>query len=789
MQFRQDTDRNLGRNSTITTITAESARFKVTRKVAKADSKLTISDTITTVASEAGGAIGVYVKHIASLGGKATAVHVGGAEYPFLYADKKKGCTSNLGNHGNPTIHATVGGAGLGLVAIDDVFRVHASTTNNAMRGAAGCEVTSDPSITLADPNFGIPAGTSYTLEWAVYVQPAAACTLDAHKKAMGATTAPRSALERRLRLRRKAVGPRLLDVRDTPGDHDDPPPPGHCHGAGEPCSSTGQCCADPDQPPRRLKCAGGVCCASYGMLCSSSVECCAGCKCVPDGGPGHSVCVLGAEAEAAVDGRGPAGPRLGTAEPAYPQCSSEPPPPPTPSPSPSPSPSPGPGPGPAPPPTPHPGPSPGPGPASADRYWDFINSVRADAGVNIAVPGMGVLNFLDEGPANPGYPSCTPASCPNATVRAIMDYNNLYYLVAHTPMTDRKNPCAPTVDLAAHGSAFLTELSPASEAEIAATIRAVKAADPSKKVLIYMHAFISSELGAEEKYADCRVTDASGAQVYYEVGPGSCKTYPLFYGTTSNSYGAKLDQVIDKIFTMGADGVYHDEWGWSKTPLTYDHYDGFTVAFTERLSVAKEIAAVALTHRDQAVSFIASVKKRGGVFLANSPPLTKTVADLQASVHFAEDIINQKMEYLHPYTPVGLARTQGQQTGVDPDPRTHDMGAALGANAAGHLLQGVATFAYDRLYPWQEQGRGGTIAQHMFPLTVSRVGPGYVVGTDRVITGVPGTFTFPSGEPLCQYAFGPTGLLQSSKAVSGPEVSVSVSAGGVAIVVSEACN
>ena len=73
----------------------------------------------------------------------------------------------------------------------------------------------------------------------------------------------------------------------------------------------------------------------------------------------------------------------------------------------------------------------------------------------------------------------------------------------------------------------------------------------------------------------------------------------------------------------------------------------------------------------------------------------------------------------------------------------------------------------------------------------VLRAGPGYVVGTDRVITATSGTFAFPSGGDggLCQYTYGSTGLLQSSKAVTGPAVSVSVSAGSVAVVVREACS
>jgi hypothetical protein len=72
--------------------------------------------------------------------------------------------------------HGNVGGtrAGLGMVALDDVFRVHAECRNFAVprlnpRVNSSCAVASPPAVRLSDPRFALPAGESHTLEWALY--------------------------------------------------------------------------------------------------------------------------------------------------------------------------------------------------------------------------------------------------------------------------------------------------------------------------------------------------------------------------------------------------------------------------------------------------------------------------------------------------------------------------------------------------------------------------------------------------------------------------------------------
>ena len=82
----------------------------------------------------------------------------------------------DAGTGGNPTVYAMFGSkVGVGLVALDDVFVAHSETANragpvDAFTNTRACQLlrSTPPSVELADPHFGLAAGASHTLEWAV---------------------------------------------------------------------------------------------------------------------------------------------------------------------------------------------------------------------------------------------------------------------------------------------------------------------------------------------------------------------------------------------------------------------------------------------------------------------------------------------------------------------------------------------------------------------------------------------------------------------------------------------
>ena len=157
--------------------------------------RLLINDTVT---NNVPATIGMIVRHNAALvqGGTVDSVTV-----PGVLSPHSCGTDDNPGNFCGPgtcdrDVHRTNGAsphiffnatssasvstaASLGLVALDDVFRVHTETRNFAIRqlnprAPSNCEVSSPPSIQLMDPILALAARTSQTHEWAIYPSSAA---------------------------------------------------------------------------------------------------------------------------------------------------------------------------------------------------------------------------------------------------------------------------------------------------------------------------------------------------------------------------------------------------------------------------------------------------------------------------------------------------------------------------------------------------------------------------------------------------------------------------------------
>ena len=171
------------------TVSASSGDYTLSRRYALdpappvAALRVLIDDTLTSTAAEL---IGISVKHDVRLArGTVDNVQVPGRFEPgmcgtdgpdgnaaiFGYADYEAHST----NFGAPHIWLnTTTGAGLGMVALDDVFRVHAQQRQFAAaslnpRVKMSCPVNDPPSIRLSDPFFGLAPAASHTLEWAVY--------------------------------------------------------------------------------------------------------------------------------------------------------------------------------------------------------------------------------------------------------------------------------------------------------------------------------------------------------------------------------------------------------------------------------------------------------------------------------------------------------------------------------------------------------------------------------------------------------------------------------------------
>ena len=247
---------------------------------------------------------------------------------------------------------------------------------------------------------------------------------------------------------------------------------------------------------------------------------------------------------------------------------------------------------------------------------------------------------------------------------------------------------------------------------------------DGSKKTAIYFHFFLGVYEPNNVRFAPDRGLDANGNHVDYGGGASYCK---LFVPTLRNGWGQEQAKVIDKILDeIGADGLYIDEFSWSKVKYVYNTLDGCSADIdtaTHRIKRLKGSAA--LLSRDYRAHHVTRVLDRGRPLIINGQPQTRTLRRLkfQAFVETGSGPANCMRTHL--YSPVILG-----------DHLTEDTYKEIYQNMLMGLDHGcLYAYYYIRFLP------NTTLAEHMYPFTPIELHEGYVIGKERILTNRSGLF------------------------------------------------
>ena len=277
-------------------------------------------------------------------------------------------------------------------------------------------------------------------------------------------------------------------------------------------------------------------------------------------------------------------------------------------------------------------------------------------------------------------------------------------------------------------------------------------------KTSYYIDTSISTGANDWDTYADARVLDVHGKQVLYRPCSGEAVKYanltaarqgelPMFVGTLSNSYGPIIKRYIDKIFALGVNVVYHDEYGYSLVSFTYGTWDNHSAFLHPAdLSIRALVGSLDLLSLELELDIQKIIAANDGGFMANGPPVTRTIMEGQFGVHFQEDSEHCRVKHVQTYSPVMLNRRASQA--ADQDPKYSRKGNVSGAdicwNILNHLDDGVLSENYDGMFA--KLPDLPTIWEHMWPITVIELGDGFVIGNERVVTKSTGTFVAPAG-------------------------------------------
>ena len=366
---------------------------------------------------------------------------------------------------------------------------------------------------------------------------------------------------------------------------------------------------------------------------------------------------------------------------------------------------------------------------ATAD-YYDFINQVRKDEGLNRRVEGA--FSFV---------PRREPPT------RETMELLNLKYASL---------PCLgyPPDDPAVSLEGFEFTKYPQECRLIKQTFAETKRRYPGARVMFHVAHGLYACNNPQERFPDSRVIRADGRQIMYggndpayyghyfskqRVGEGW--RWYIFYPTMENSFGkAMLKAVQYMVDELGATGMWADGFlsGYAYVDgndggYTYDRWDGHSVDIEPKTKLVTRkktcVAWAALPVLKRVVQMIAA---KGGVTITNEGNEYPTSRSL-----WKEDMI---------------ASCEGSPDHI---PALHLGRAPCSLSSAAPTAEAsyrdiLAKLDRGSLYFWNTHSMDHkTLVEHMYPIAIESIHAGAIRGQDRIVTKNSGMFGWPGDRSL----------------------------------------
>jgi hypothetical protein len=386
--------------------------------------------------------------------------------------------------------------------------------------------------------------------------------------------------------------------------------------------------------------------------------------------------------------------------------------------------------------------------PTATASYYDFINQVRRDEGLNRRVEGA--FAFVDR--RTPPTPE-------------LMALKNLRYTSIGCLGQAADNPA-----LSLEGFEF-TEY-PKECALLKQTFAQTKALYPDVKVMFHVAHSLYITNRPDELFADSRILDAAGVQTMY--GGNSVEYYRnylsqelidaqwrwyLFYPTLENRFGKAMLQAMQvMVDEIGATGMWADGYfcGYAPGGYSYDRWDGHSVTLDPQTRrIVRQKTCVAYAAIPVLLRVARLISEKGGVLVSNDSGGPRSF--------WREDIITSCETGGGDAKPVGglhLGRT------VTPlgNPLVIQNGRDVYRDILGKLDMGA-------LYFWYGDGNRlqyKTLVEHMYPITFDSIHEGTVRGLERIVTRRSGIYGWQGDRSLhCVYRYDGRGALTRSEALT----------------------
>jgi hypothetical protein len=230
-----------------------------------------------------------------------------------------------------------------------------------------------------------------------------------------------------------------------------------------------------------------------------------------------------------------------------------------------------------------------------------------------------------------------------------------------------------------------------------------------------------------------------------------------MVYPRPGNYWHAQMmDKLRFLIEDVGFDGVYIDQFSLAygdRDHYSYDYWDGHSVDLDPATgAVTRQYADLAWVSAPARLEWVQYVLQRGKMVVANSNPATEELQRVPV-VRFMETQGYDPMLPGPPDAPVCARGQLGSPVGLGYSWGTDLEGAAwsgkpkggdfLTRAVAAHLRYGMLYYYYGTQIA-EDAGGYGAVNQ-MFPFTPVELHEGWVRGKERIITCLSGTYTWPN--------------------------------------------
>ncbi|MBC7288264.1 MAG: hypothetical protein H5T86_09520, partial [Armatimonadetes bacterium] len=350
--------------------------------------------------------------------------------------------------------------------------------------------------------------------------------------------------------------------------------------------------------------------------------------------------------------------------------------------------------------------------PVPGGDYFSMVNTIRRAQDTNFRLDGS--FAFLTT------YKEFTDMS--DEELGAWMHRLNLHYVCLSIATPKLESGAYP------HGSG----LQLVDHAGWRQMLERVKRIRPDTVRLFYYHTYIDAAPDARERFADCRCLKPDGTQFDYND-----PRYPLFVPLLDNPYGKAMVKNAETIVgpEIGADGLYWDEMERSAAEYCWgSRWDGCSADIDMKtFTIARKKSSVTLLTMEFRQRIVDWLVAEGRPIVANGNPTTETFTRRYKFPRFVETGSISNLAEAHLYTPIGLADHLTERTHLD----------TVKAQRR-HLMWGCLYYYYHQQATLNV--KGPALSKYMWPITPLRLGRGYIVGKERILTAVSGAFGW--GEP-----------------------------------------